>query len=143
MNSMNKKALSFLLAATAGLLAVQTPSIAHATPGDIGCSRTINGTKIEILVGIDFFDADPTFLTVSSNGTQVAEFKSVKSSRVVVLKEADGTPSFTNGQIAAVGSDGLAYMVIPEQGNRATAFVTLDIPSANLNLNRVEMDCQF
>ena len=137
------KALSFLLVATAGLLALQIPSIAHATPGDIGCSKTINGSRIEILVGIDFFDADPSFLTVNSNGAQVAEFNSVKSSRVVVLKDADGTPSFTNGQIAAVGSDGLAYMVIPEQGNRPTAFVTLDIPSANLSLHRVEMECQF
>jgi hypothetical protein len=137
------KALSILLGATAAIIGLQTTTIAHATPGDIGCSKTINGRKIEVLVGIDFFDADPTFLTVSSNGTQVAEFRSVKSSRVVVMKEADGIPSFTNGQISAVGSDGLAYMVIPEQGNRATALLTLDIPSANLSLHREEMECQF
>ena len=136
------KALRRLLVATA-LIGLSTTSIAHATPGDIGCSKTINGKKIEVLVGLDFFDTNPTFLTVSSDGTQVAEFRSVQSSRVVVIKEADGTPSFTNGQISAVGSDGLAYMVIPEQGNRASALITLDIPSANLSLHREEMACQF
>lgn len=116
---------------------------AAATPGDTGCTGTLEGKKIDLLLGYDVHGQYvPSLMQIQQYGAVVFESPDVQEEMINVGTEEN---PFYNQTWVANDEESTATVRIPEQNptdEKLSVFLTVETDSGLFKVNELAMTCE-